>query len=197
MEGREEGDPGFDDWFDEPEPPQGRRTRSVLEDDDAWVLPERGSGRERGRRREPIVIAGREMGTTQLAVVGACFVAIIIAVLAAAGAFSSSGTKPNTHALTTPTTPPPTVSPDVTTPTVPNAAGSAPTQALQPGDTGAQVTALQNALTKLGFSPGKADGDYGPSTQLAVEKFQAANNLAVDGVLGPKTLAALQKALSG
>lgn len=195
MEGREEGDPGYDDWFDEPEPPQGRRSRAVFDDDDAWVLPER-EGRARGRMREPIVIAGREVGTTQLAIVGACVLAIFFAVLAAAGVFSSSARKPPPP-LTSQTNPPPTVSPAVTTPTVANTTGNAPTQTLKPGDTGAQVTALQNALTTLGFSPGKADGDYGPATQVEVEKFQAANNLAVDGVVGPNTLSALQKALSG
>lgn len=192
MEGREEGDPGFDDWFDEPEPPQGRGARAVRDDEDAWVVPERASGP--ARRRDPLVIAGREVGTAQLAIVGACVLAIFFAILAAAGVFNSPGKKTPT-ALTT-QNPPPTVSPAVTTPTV-SSPTTGPTQTLKPGDTGSQVTALQNALTKLGFSPGKADGDYGPSTQFAVEKFQQANDLGVDGVVGPKTLAALQKALSG
>lgn len=194
MEGREERDPGYDDWFDEPEPPQGRGTRAVFEDDDAWVLPESGPSRGRGRRREPIVIAGREVGTAQFVIVGVCTLAVLFAVLAAAGVFNSPGRKPPASALTTQTTPP-IVSPSVTTPTVPHP-GSGLTQA-KPGDTGAAITALQNALTTLGFSPGKADGDYGPATQLAVEHFQASHNLGVDGVVGPKTLAALQKALSG
>jgi len=57
--------------------------------------------------------------------------------------------------------------------------------------------ALQNALIKLGYLQGKADGDYGPATQLAVEKFQSAHDLAVDGVAGQETVAALQKALGG
>jgi peptidoglycan hydrolase-like protein with peptidoglycan-binding domain len=59
------------------------------------------------------------------------------------------------------------------------------------------VKDLQRALTALGYSPGKADGNYGPATQIAVEKFQVAKKLAEDGVVGQQTLAALQQALSG
>lgn len=195
MEGRDEGDAGYDDWFDEPEASQGRGTRAVLDEDDAWVLPESGQARARARRREPLVIAGHELGTAQLAIIGACIIAVLLAILAAAGVFNSAPKHVTTPVVTKPK-PPPTVSPAVTTPTVTNPNGGL-TKTLKPGDTGAQVTALQNALTKLGFSPGKADGDYGPSTQIAVEHFQAANNLGVDGVVGPKTLAAIQKALGG
>ena len=60
-----------------------------------------------------------------------------------------------------------------------------------------QVKTLQKALASLGFSPGTPDGDYGPATQVAVERFQVAKGLAEDGVVGPATLAALQKALAG
>ena len=196
MEGPDERDPGFDDWFDAPEPPQGRRSRVVFDEDDAWVLPEQGEGRARGRRRrEPIVIAGRELATAQLAIVGACVLAVFLAVLAAAGVFNSPAHRQPPPA-TTSSTPPPAVSPAVTRPTVPGSSAGL-TKTLKPGDNGAQVTALQNALTKLGFSPGSADGNYGPATQIAVEHFQAANNLGVDGVVGPQTLAAIQKALGG
>jgi peptidoglycan hydrolase-like protein with peptidoglycan-binding domain len=59
------------------------------------------------------------------------------------------------------------------------------------------VKTLQRALATLGFSPGTPDGDYGPATQVAVEKFQVAKRLAEDGVVGPATLAALQRALGG
>jgi peptidoglycan hydrolase-like protein with peptidoglycan-binding domain len=73
----------------------------------------------------------------------------------------------------------------------------APAQPLTPGTVGSQVKVLQRALAAVGFSPGSVDGDYGPSTQSALEKFQTAKGLTPDGVLGPATLAALQKALSG
>ena len=56
------------------------------------------------------------------------------------------------------------------------------------------MKALQRTLATLGFSPGTPDGDYGPATQVAVERFQVAKGLAEDGIVGPATLAALQKA---
>jgi peptidoglycan hydrolase-like protein with peptidoglycan-binding domain len=71
-----------------------------------------------------------------------------------------------------------------------------PTQTLAPGDTGAQVTILQRALAALGFSAGTPDGDYGPGTQTAVARFQASKGLPQLGIVGPQTLAALQRALS-
>jgi peptidoglycan hydrolase-like protein with peptidoglycan-binding domain len=78
-----------------------------------------------------------------------------------------------------------------------NPSAPAPQQQLKPGDTGSQVKTLQRALTALGYSPGTPDGDYGPSTTNAVARFQVAKGLNEDGIVGPATLAALQKALSG
>ena len=197
MEGREERDPGYDDWFDEPEPPQGRSAGAVFDDEDAWMEPESGRRRVRPGRREPIVIAGREVGPTQLAIAVACLLAIFFAVLAAAGVFSGGAPKASAPPSAQNNHPPPTVSSNVTTPTTSSSAAQAPTTQLKPGDTGAQVKVLQKALTALGFSPGKADGDYGPSTQNAVERFQVSKGLAEDGIVGAETLAALQHALSG
>ena len=195
MEGREERDPGFDDWFDEPEPPQGRGTRAVL-DDDAWVLPEQ-TPRGRSLRREPLVIGGREFGMGQVAIVGVCALALLLGILAVAGVFNSGPRRAAQTLTSQGTTTPPAVSPSVTTPTVSTTPSRAPTQPVSPGDTGTQVVALQKALIGLGFLKGKADGDYGPTTQLAVEQFQSAHSLAVDGVVGQQTLAALQKAVGG
>jgi hypothetical protein len=72
MEGREERDPGYDDWFDEPEPPtetQSGAGRAVHDggDDEVWVLPEEESPRA-GHRRE-FVVAGRTLTTTQVAII--------------------------------------------------------------------------------------------------------------------------------
>jgi hypothetical protein len=51
---------------------------------------------------------------------------------------------------------------------------------------------LQIYLNDLGFGPLDVDGEYGPATQAAVTKFQAANPpLEVDGWCGDATWAAM------
>jgi Putative peptidoglycan binding domain len=193
---REGRDPGYDDWFDEPEPPsetQSGVARGVYEDaEEVWVLPEdEDAAAAPGHHRE-VVIAGRTLTLTQLIIIAASFLAIFFAILAAAGVFN--GKKAAAPPVTVPkpvTTTAQTTTSSFTTPTTP-----APEQQLKPGDTGAQVKTLQHALTSLGY-PVTADGDYGPTTQTAVEKFQKAQGLNQDGVVGPQTLAALQQALSG
>jgi hypothetical protein len=187
--------PGYDDWFDEPEPPTETQSaaRGDYEDvEEVWVLPEEEEGRSAGQRE--VVIAGRTLTMTQVAIIGLSVVAIILALLAAFGAFSGAKT---TAPPVTPPTHPITATVQNTTPANTTPTTQAPTQTLKPGDTGAQVKTLQQALASLGFSAGTPDGDYGPATQVAVERFQVAKGLAEDGVVGPATLAALQKALSG
>ncbi|WP_161596253.1 peptidoglycan-binding domain-containing protein [Rhodanobacter glycinis] len=71
---------------------------------------------------------------------------------------------------------------------------------LHQGSHGEKVTALQTDLAKLGFTDahGRAlhpDGDFGPSTKAAVEKFQHAHHMTADGIAGPKTLNALRMAV--
>lgn len=56
------------------------------------------------------------------------------------------------------------------------------------------TTAVQAALSRLGFAPGAIDGKWGPKTKAALIAFQRAAELAPDGVLGPKTIRALQAA---
>ena len=56
------------------------------------------------------------------------------------------------------------------------------------------VRALQRRLAGLGYSPGPIDGRYGPLTQTAVIRFQAAHGLVADGIDGPLTRAALATA---
>ena len=180
-----------DDWFVELEPPPARRdergepsARGDAAGDDDWL----GEGAE-------------EDGDARLSnrwaagVAGALLVVVLlIAGLVLGGVFGSSKhpqaattTLPaTTQAPTTPTTT------AQTTATIPP-----PTTTLKPGDTGAQVTLLQRALASLGYSAGKFDGNYGPSTTSAVTKFQTAQKLTADGVFGPATLAALVSALHG
>jgi hypothetical protein len=198
MEAREEPKgPGYDDWFDEPELPtetQSGANRGVYEDDadEVWVLPEDEDDRSPGQRE--FVIAGRTLTMTQVAIIGLSVLAIIFAILAAAGVFN--GAKAAAPPVA-PTVKHVTVTVQPTTAANTNPSAPAPSQTLTPGDTGSQVKTLQRALAALGFSPGTPDGDYGPSTQNAVERFQVAKGLGEDGVVGPATLAALQKALSG
>ena len=66
---------------------------------------------------------------------------------------------------------------------------------LQRGSKGIAVWSLQKLLIKRGYSvgPDGADGDFGANTQAGLRKFQAANNLATDGVCGKATYTALYK----
>ncbi|MGW8568540.1 L,D-transpeptidase family protein [Isoptericola sp. NPDC055881] len=59
------------------------------------------------------------------------------------------------------------------------------------GDSGARVVALQERLQELGYFLLDADGSFGPATQQAVWALQKAAGQYRDGVVGPKTQAAL------
>ncbi len=61
------------------------------------------------------------------------------------------------------------------------------------GSRGNEVMELQKLLTSLGYDVGIADGKFGPKTKAAVIKFQIANKLVGDGVVGAKTRAMLNK----
>lgn len=86
---------------------------------------------------------------------------------------------PNTP--TTPTNP--------TNPTTP----TNPTNRLEFGARGNNVTQLQRDLTRLGY-PLEDDGIFGRKTDEAVKKFQRDHGLTADGIVGPRTRAAIDRA---
>lgn len=57
---------------------------------------------------------------------------------------------------------------------------------------------LQRALIRLGYDlgPAGADGRIGPKTKEAIMSFQSSKSLKPDGIVGPRTTAALLKELS-
>lgn len=58
---------------------------------------------------------------------------------------------------------------------------------LRVGAHGVVVRLLQQALARLGHSPGMVDGVFGPLTSGAVHAFQASRGILVDGVVGSQT----------
>jgi hypothetical protein len=62
---------------------------------------------------------------------------------------------------------------------------------LSVGSIGSEVSHLQTHLTEAGFDPGPVDGVFGPLTLSAVISFQKDRKLWVDGLVGPRTKAAL------
>jgi peptidoglycan hydrolase-like protein with peptidoglycan-binding domain len=62
------------------------------------------------------------------------------------------------------------------------------------GDKGPAVKGLQQLL---GMGTGGQTGVFGPTTREAVERFQRSHGLDDDGIVGPKTLAALKEAEHG
>jgi peptidoglycan hydrolase-like protein with peptidoglycan-binding domain len=105
----------------------------------------------------------------------------------------ASGTAPAAGSAT------PATSAGPATTTAPSGAVAAQrlgTRTLRSGARGSRVTALQVLLTQAGFKTG-TDGQYGPSTVMAVRRFQRAANLKVTGVATSATLAALSRATDG
>lgn len=62
---------------------------------------------------------------------------------------------------------------------------------LRNGDVGNNVKILQSKLHELNFLNDKIDGIFGTKTEEAVKAFQESKQLVVDGIVGPKTIKAL------
>lgn len=63
-------------------------------------------------------------------------------------------------------------------------------RSLRIGDRGEAVTQLQGILESLGHNPGPVDGIFGPLTESAVKRYQAAVGVTVDGSFGRQSLLA-------
>jgi hypothetical protein len=161
-----------DDWFADVEPAGALENDPPSAEDD-WLVPLAPA------RHVP------ELPWRRIAIVGGAALVVLLAGLAAGGVFSGSS-KPRTIPPT-----PVTVTTPTTTATSSASVRALPTTTLKPGDSGAQVRALQHALTSLGYPVGKVDGQYGPATKTAVAAFQHAAGLTADGVFGPNTLNSL------
>lgn len=100
------------------------------------------------------------------------------ALLAACGSSQPVADTTTTAASTTaaPTTAASTSGPATTKPKPPNAQLD-----------NAQISSIQSELTTVGCFDGKADGVIGPLTRSGIERFQAAEKIAVDGQAGPVT----------
>ena len=180
--GDDERDRFAEDWFEEPggEPPGAFRDP----DAETWLEEEAEHYGGPGDRR-PLIAA--------IAVAIALILAGVGIARVLGGDDEPAATGPGTTAATgtagtgeTETLP--------TEPVVP--AISVPEETtLQSGDEGESVALLQQALTRLGYDLGAADGVFGPGTVEAVQQFQADSGLDADGVAGPATLAALNEAL--
>jgi hypothetical protein len=180
------GDP--DDWWATPAPVTTRAPSAPALADDDWVEepePQAPVGERRPiETGRGIRIGAAALGALVLLVIG----------LYLAGVFDS-GTKPQPPASTPAQTT--TAQTTTTTPVTPKTTRvPAPTVAVSFGALGAPVKVLQRALVRLGDRPGPVDGDYGPLTKAAVERFQTSAKLVPDGIAGPKTLAALKRALT-
>jgi hypothetical protein len=66
-----------------------------------------------------------------------------------------------------------------------------PGRLLRLGLSGPDVKLVQGRLLQLGVARLAVDGEFGPMTRAAVQAFQRAKGLEVDGVVGPRTWKAL------
>ena len=69
---------------------------------------------------------------------------------------------------------------------------------IESGDKGPEIKKLQQNLATLGYTAAgrlKADGKFGPLTEIALKSFQEDNDLKADRIYGPKTQDAIDAKL--
>lgn len=76
-------------------------------------------------------------------------------------------------------------------PSKPRCVGTCENRILKKGSTGVCVKTLQNLLNSRGFNTNGVDSQFGAQTETAVRCCQQSNGLTPDGIVGPKTWAAL------
>ncbi|MFC4063937.1 L,D-transpeptidase family protein [Actinoplanes subglobosus] len=107
---------------------------------------------------------------------------------------TAKGPTPGVPSSASPAAPTGSPSPPAPEPTVSSAPASPqPKRKLKSGAKGADVLALQQRLTELGYWNGKADSKFGSTTQQAVFALQKAAGINRDGTVGPKTQKALDQ----
>jgi peptidoglycan hydrolase-like protein with peptidoglycan-binding domain len=77
-----------------------------------------------------------------------------------------------------------------------NLASAAQATTVFRGDSGTNVTRLQDLLRNAGYFPAATTGFFGDFTEAAVQDFQQSRGLAVDGIAGYETLEALESSVS-
>jgi len=86
------------------------------------------------------------------------------------------------------------VAPEETASEEPGDVQEEPAQEEEPAPAVPDEKAIQRALKNAGYYAGAIDGKIGPKTLAAIKGFQKDNDLAVDGKVGPKTWTVLKEA---
>jgi peptidoglycan hydrolase-like protein with peptidoglycan-binding domain len=146
------------------------------------------------------------MRTTRQKITSVLVGGVAAAVLAGCGGSSTPASQPATQPVSQPlasgqpsqpaaaaTSSSSTPSPQDSPQDSPQSATETAETVLRPGSSGPQVLAAQQRLSELGYWVGKSDGEYGNLTVQAVTALQKVAGISRDGVLGPKTRAALDR----
>ncbi len=125
------------------------------------------------------------MKNKQISLFSAIILFVIIAAIAAGGAFLASAKKANDEYISLSSiTPSPSLAP-------PMLYAEATAPLLRMGSISTEVKDLQQKLKDLGYYSGEIDGQFGSATKEAVSLFQKQHSLDADGIAGNSTLSML------